>query len=94
MSYDELKTLPATDERGRVVDDYGEQIVWLPLSRLLHYERSEVERRDWAARNLELQRDIGRVQSDVDWMHRVQTMEEEMARMSAEIDRLRAERGE
>lgn len=49
------------DERNLLPEPEGDwkgQLVWLPVSQLLHYERMVAERDAWATRNYELQCEI------------------------------------
>lgn len=45
-------------EQPEVNDDWGQQQVLVPVWKLLHYQRSEVERREWAARIGELKAEV------------------------------------
>ena len=47
-----------TDKPTEEQAPWDKQIVWLPVSQLLHYQRSQFERDQWAARNYELQKEL------------------------------------
>ncbi len=42
-------------------ETWESQMVLVPVRQLLHWQRSEVERREWAARNAELKKEIERL---------------------------------
>lgn len=61
--YEMTPNIEAEPQPMSDVDHWDKQIVWLPLSQLLHYERSEQERIRWAARNRELQDEIDKLKA-------------------------------
>lgn len=53
-----------TDKPTEEQTPWDKQIVWLPVSQLLHYQRSQFERDQWAARNYELQKELDELRAE------------------------------
>ena len=53
-----------TDQPTEEQTPWDKQIVWLPVSQLLHYQRSVIERDQWAARNYELQKELDELRTE------------------------------